>query len=70
VCACAQGHKGYEAGGSIAGRGSMEAVDGWIWIVPVVCDPVAADDNSGCAFLLLLLHSLLLLLASTVSLNV
>jgi hypothetical protein len=48
----------------------MEAVDGWIWIVPVVCDSVAADDNSGCAFLLLLLHSLLLLLASTVSLNV
>ncbi len=29
-------------GGTLPGRGSMETVDGWAWLVPVVCDP---DDH-------------------------
>lgn len=32
-------------GGTLQGRGSMEAVDGWAWIVPVVCDDPPKDHG-------------------------
>lgn len=32
-------------GGTLQGRGSMETVDGWAWLVPVVCPE--NHDNHG-----------------------